>query len=155
MSSPSAISIKTALDIKFTKDTTTFYWKEKEELTLQIKNILHSHPTKLSYINVYSEVLSNPDCIVEYILKYLEIKTYKSDIEKIGMYSAKEKRNIFLKEILKDCDKEFFELLVEPLIKEDIEKDGSYYIEISKSELCELLSCEKLRSLQLNKIMEN
>ena len=63
MSSPSAISIKTALDIKFTKDTTTFYWKEKEELTLQIKNILHS------YVNGYSEVLSNPDCMVEYILK--------------------------------------------------------------------------------------
>ena len=150
MSSPSAISIKTALDIKFTKDTTTFYWKEKEELILQIKNILHS------YVNGYSEVLSNPDCMVEYILKYLEIKTYKSDIEKVRMYSANKKRNIYLKEILEEIqDKEVIEFIVEPLIKEDIEKDGSYYIEISKSELCELLSCEKLRSLQLNKIMEN
>ena len=150
MSSPSAISIKTALDIKFTKDTTTFYWKEKEELTLQIKNILHS------YVNGYSEVLSNPDCMVEYILKYLEIKTYKSDIEKVRMYSANKKRNIYLKEILEEIqDKEVIEFIVEPLIKEELEKDGSYYIEISKSELCDLLSCEKLRGLQLNKIMKN
>lgn len=150
MSSPSAISIKTALDIKFTKDTTTFYWKEKEELILQIKNILHS------YVNGYSEVLSNPDCMVEYILKYLEIKTYKSDIEKVRMYSANKKRNIYLKEILEEIqDKEVIEFIVEPLIKEELGKDGSYYVEISKSELYDLLSCEKLRSLQLNKIMEN
>ena len=150
MSSPSAISIKTALDIKFTKDTTTFYWKEKEELTLQIKNILHS------YVNGYSEVLSNPDCMVEYILKYLEIKTYKSDIEKVSMYSANKKRNIYLKEILEEIqDKEVIEFIVEPLIKEELGKDGSYYVEISKSELCDLSTNEKLRSLQLNKIMKN
>lgn len=56
------VSIKTALDIKFIDDTITFYWKEKEELTLQIKNIINS------YVNGS-----------RYILKYLNIKTYKSD----------------------------------------------------------------------------
>lgn len=49
--------------------------------------------------------------------------------------------------------KDFKEFIIDPQIKEEEEKDGSYYIDISKSELCDLLSCEKLRSLQLTKII--
>lgn len=145
------MNLKTAIDIKFPRDTITFYWKTREELLEQIDSLISR------FSALFNGKLSNANCVADYILALDSVRVYKSDIGKIGFYSASEKRNIFISEINLDTypfEKEFKDFVLNPQIEQELSKEGSFVIELSKSELNELLSLAKFRTKQIDRIVK-
>lgn len=145
------MNLKTAIDIKFTNDTITFFWKTREELFDQIDSLISN------FSQLFDGKLSSTECVVDYISSLDSVRNYKSDIGKLKFYNIIEKRTIYFSEIDLDTypfGEEYREFILEPKIKEELSKDGGFIVDITKSELNDLLSLDKLRSKQIDRIFK-
>lgn len=141
------MKLKTLINILLSTGKIELFWKDRDELLEEIKEIHSSFEDS-------TDLMNTPEVIVNSILEMSDkIKVYKKiqlDSNKIQYSLDKMRSGDFFKS---QSDKELIEKITLKHNAVEDGKDGSYFIQLTNDELYQLFSLEELRQSQLNKLV--
>jgi hypothetical protein len=144
------MKLEALINIKFSfnSDKLTITWKTEEELLKYITDLVKSFEDS-------DEGINGPKTVVDKIISLKDkIKTYELDTNRIeiDLQFLERMKEADAKSNLKQGEYDRMEKVINNKIEREKSKNGDPYIELTREEFYDILSLQKHRDNQLNKL---